>query len=231
MSHILPRVLHHIDSTVKASNSQPLDWINKEVLYQCLREILRGSDPGLDVNYYEVHPAILLSVWVEEPGFEVIIVGGELIHPLTSSLWPWAANPVDVPELREYYENLPQLVESSTIDIQEPLQENSSRCRSDPFDMLPCEMLLEVFSYLTIDSIDAIQSVSHAGGSSLSNETWRRRIKSDMPWLWDLFEDEAHGRTVCKTAVDWEKVYMFFERCSRFEACDYICGLINRRRI
>lgn len=58
---------------MKALETQPLDWVNKEILYKSMFEVLRGSGPGLDLNYYEVQLAIQLSVWIEEPGFEVLI--------------------------------------------------------------------------------------------------------------------------------------------------------------
>lgn len=58
---------------MKALETQPLDWINKEILYKSMLEVLRGSGPGLDLNYYEVQLAIQLSVWIEQPGFEVLI--------------------------------------------------------------------------------------------------------------------------------------------------------------
>lgn len=138
---------------------------------------------------------------------------------------------MDVPGLQEYYENLPRLVKSSTIDIKEPVQQKSSCFRSDPFALLPHEMILEVFSHLPIDSVVAFQIASRTANISLSNETWRRRIKRDMPWLWDLFEDHAPRSDVCKTTIDWKKVYAFMECSSRFESCDHICGLVNRRRI
>lgn len=138
---------------------------------------------------------------------------------------------MDVPGLREYYENLPKLVESSNIDRKEPVQQHSSCCPSDPFELLPYEILFEVVSYLPIESVVMFQVASRAADFSLSNATWKRRIKSDMPWLWDLFDDHARRRDVSKTIVDWKRVYVSLESRSRFKSFDYIFGLVNRRRI
>ena len=138
---------------------------------------------------------------------------------------------MDVSGLREYYENLPRLVESSKIDRKEPVQQHSSCYRSDPFELLPYEILFEVLNYLPIESVVMFKAASCAAKFPLSNGTWKRRIKSDMPWLWDLFNDHARKGDVSETTVDWKKVHASLESRSRFESRHHISGLVNRRRI
>lgn len=229
---ILPRVLYHTDPSVDALGGHPLDAINKEILYECMIETViefpRGSrrDSGLGLNYYEVQSAVQSSIWVQRPGFEVLICFERADSSTDLLLQPFVADPVDVPGLREYYGKLPQLVESTTIAIKEPVQKTSSGFQSDPFELLPYEIRLEILSHLPIESVVSFQVASRAANFVLSNGTWRRRIQNDMPWLWELFEDDF-----CKTTIDWKKVYVFLDFHSRFESCYYISGLVNRRRI
>lgn len=139
---------------------------------------------------------------------------------------------MDVCELQDYYERfLCPIAKPLAVDTKKPVQQNILSCRSDPFELLPYEIILEVCSHLPIDSVVQFQKASRAAQYPLSNETWRRRIKSDLPWLWELFEDHGPGRDVDKTMIDWKHTYETLDCRGRMEARYIFPGLVNRRRI
>lgn len=139
---------------------------------------------------------------------------------------------MDVGELQDYYERfLCPIAKPSASDTKKPVQQYLRSCWSDPFERLPYEIISGVCSYLPIDSVTQFQEASRAAQSFLSNGTWRRRIKSDMPWLWDLFEDHGRERDVDKATIDWRHTYETLDCRGQIESRYIFPGLVNRRRI
>jgi hypothetical protein len=56
---------------------------------------------------------------------------------------------------------------------------------------------------------------------------WQRKIREDMPWLWELFSQDTQG-------IDFRKAYLYFEKKTRprygLDDRDWL-ALANRRRI
>ncbi|KAL4761374.1 uncharacterized protein BDW70DRAFT_159935 [Aspergillus foveolatus] len=99
---------------------------------------------------------------------------------------------------------------------------------TDPFDTLPAELTSMVLSYLSGLSLFALLQASMAVRSQTQSQSfWQRKIREDMPWLWELFSQDTQG-------IDFRKAYVYFEKKTRprygLDDRDWL-ALVNRRRI
>ncbi|KAJ0418445.1 hypothetical protein BJY00DRAFT_302832 [Aspergillus carlsbadensis] len=141
-------------------------------------------------------------------------------------------DPLEIPLLWEYYEHLPLLRDADTSrkrnnhwDTHEPHLEN------DPFARLPPELLIAIVVQLPLASIECLQAASSTVARlELSNGFWKRKTRSDMPWLFDL-PDPTHDDGSEMGEPDWTKTYVNLLQRSDASSPLQIRGLVNRRRI
>lgn len=164
-------------------------------------------------------------------GVREVFVGSDRDIPLVNIfMQKTCADPVDISELNQFCKNLPRLLDCTIQGNEKTRKNNFSGSSSDPFGRLAYEILIEVFVFLPVESIFAFQIASRAADIPLSNQFWRRRIQNDMPWLWELFGSVAMTKA-SRHLIDWRKVYMCLDTCSRDSFHARISGLVNRRRI
>ncbi|KAL4770711.1 hypothetical protein BDW60DRAFT_223804 [Aspergillus nidulans var. acristatus] len=117
-------------------------------------------------------------------------------------------------------------------DSDDSASSRSSQLRTkiltDPFDTLPAELTSMVLSYLSGPSLFALLQASMAVRSQTQSQGfWQRKIREDMPWLWELFSQDTQG-------IDFRKAYLYFEKKTRprygLDDRDWL-ALANRRRI
>ena len=131
-------------------------------------------------------------------------------------------SPLHIPELLTFFNNLPRMDRDSSSEIaaRDPSQ-------PDPFAGLAPEILVNIASSLSVKSLCDFRLASRvARNLELGNRFWRRRILSDMPWLFDLPEEDKTS-----VSVDWRRVYGKMLHASRPLSRTVIHGLANRRRI
>jgi hypothetical protein len=122
---------------------------------------------------------------------------------------------MEIPRLKEYFDSLPTL--GTIFNKARPARQSSNRALK-----LDEDIMLEVFMYLTPEDIENAQ-ISGATDMEAPNILWRRKVKLDFPWLWDLPN--------CNIELDWLRIYKDIVRFSQGKAIDIIHGLANRRRI
>lgn len=207
---ILPKVLaRKADNTGDCLQSSMAD-VDVDKFYKCVEESLHDRFPKtLGLNYYEAKEPSREQWWISDLGQEALV-----------------ADPIDIPQLHEYYGQLPRHERS---DISDRSVTQSSKGRTfDVFKTLPLETMTGIVENLPGTSFKALQAVTPAAARALASEVfWKRRIKSDMPWLWDFPLDKA---LPC-TETNWQQVYWDMDRRSTFQSSDAILGLVNRRRI
>lgn len=227
---ILPKVLaYEADNTYDWIQSSMRD-VDVDKLYNCVEETLReGFAKTLRLNYYEAQELSQEQWWISEPGQEALV-----------------ADPIDIPQLHEYYSQLPRYASPAISKRSIPHRRQQRRKKERPgrkrgtnrgspkgrmfdiFKTLPLETMAGIVENLPGSSFKALQAVTPAAARVLaSGFFWKRRIKSDMPWLWDLPLDQA---LPC-AETNWQQVYWDMDRRSTFQSSDAIPGLVNRRRI
>jgi hypothetical protein len=84
------------------------------------------------------------------------------------------------------------------------------------------DIILDIFLYLTPQEIDNAR-IAGVANVDIPNIFWRRKIRIDFPWVWNLPDANAEG--------DWHRIYNDLVRFSQGELKGMILGLANRRRI
>jgi len=209
---ILPKVLAcEADNTADWVQSSMAD-VDLDKFYNCVEESLHdrhGVPNVLDLDYYEAKEASREQWWVSSRGQEALV-----------------ADPIDIPQLREYYGQLPRHARPDVSD--RSITQSSKGWMFDVFKTLPLETMTNIVENLPGTSLKELQAITPAAVKAMASEySWKRRIKSDMPWLWDFPLEQA---LPC-TETDWQKVYWDMDRRSTFQSSDAIPGLVNRRRI
>ena len=146
---------------------------------------------------------------------------GPLWYPRRGDEW-CIHNPVQIPELDEYYANLPGYDPEQNVEPADP----RSLTSSDPFSLLAPEIMSGILSLLSSHDMKNLQHVSRSASIvPLSNSFWRGKIVRDMPWLYDLPEPAK------PIIPDWTKVYERLADATTPSSESVIRGLANRRRI
>ncbi|KAL3441809.1 hypothetical protein BJX65DRAFT_287970 [Aspergillus insuetus] len=139
-------------------------------------------------------------------------------------------DPLEVPLLREYYQAMPLLRDADT-NRKAKNHGATNETQQDPFARLPAELLLTIVGHLPLASMKCLQAASSAVARlELSNGLWKRRIRRDMPWLFDL-PDPARSDESQKEEPDWAETYADLLERSDASSPLQIRGLVNRRRI
>jgi hypothetical protein len=184
--------------------------MDKEVVYRALKGFGTYSSENytahLDrLDYGEQMEDLHGQYWYISPGVESYMV-----------------NPVTIPDLQEYYSQLPLL--QSSPEKPASVQGSESATTSDIFAELPLELVQHITRFIPIESVNALQQVNPSVAAfTQTNSFWKERILQDMPWLYDLPERK-------NTGLDWARIYK--ELLLKSEKTEHIIlGLANRRRI
>lgn len=193
------------------------DWVQSSIaevdvekFYQCVEESLHETfSKTLGLDYYEAEEPSREQWWMSNLGQEALV-----------------ADPIEIPELHDYYDQLPHYARPSIPE--QSIKQPSKGEIFDIFETLPLETMTAIVENVPGTSLKELQAVAPAAARVLASEIfWKRRIKSDMPWLWDLPLDQA----LSCTEINWQQVYWDMDRRSTFQSSDAILGLVNRRRI
>lgn len=206
---ILPKVLDfEIGNGKGLVNSTVVD-IGLAKLYSAAEQSgFEIWDKVLGLDYYEGDLATTEQEWVSVRGDEALV-----------------ADPIKVPELKVYCEQLPCHAPPSISDRTIYSTNNN---QSGIFETLPLEVLAGTVKMLPSASLKALQVATPAAAWALaSGFFWKQRIKVDLPWLWDLPLDQA----LPTTEIYWQQVYWDMDHRSTFGSSDAFLGLVNRRRI
>ncbi|KAL9109761.1 MAG: hypothetical protein Q9227_005630 [Pyrenula ochraceoflavens] len=109
------------------------------------------------------------------------------------------SDPLNIPSLRVYYENLPKL---QALGTDTPTLKSTFVPGNDSFLQLSTELILAIADLLPIRDFVALRASSRTTSVVLSTPSiWRKMIDRDMPWLWELQGiDDAQ-------VTDWYRVY------------------------
>ncbi|KAJ5355231.1 uncharacterized protein N7496_012443 [Penicillium cataractarum] len=146
---------------------------------------------------------------------------------LTVCTKAFAYNPlVASPELQQYYENLPEVKRNR--DEREGCKARYLAAR-DPFGNLPAEILTMILVQLPLQSIGQLRLASAViVDLQLSGSFWKKKLKFDMPWLWD-FPYQTVERS--SKRPDWLQIYNDIQSGSEGNGKRPFLSLANRRRI
>ena len=118
----------------------------------------------------------------------------------------------------------PQLSDSDAMG--EASITGSSNLASNPFELLPLDVVLGISDLLSIREILFLSLASPATFHKLNHsEFWKRRILKDMPWLWDCHLIKVPDQGT------WRSVYFDLWNKCIYESQSRILGLVNRKRI
>jgi hypothetical protein len=135
------------------------------------------------------------------------------------------SNPVRISKLDADFDLIMKSLDKKAEQDQNPQDE-------DIFNKLSPELRHEVFKLLPAGSILALKAASLAmHTTTLSREFWKHRLRSEMPWLWeihdiDVFQSQELEDKTSKLLLDIQKKSQYTSKND-----DYIFGLANRRRI
>ncbi|KAH8705613.1 hypothetical protein BGW36DRAFT_435497 [Talaromyces proteolyticus] len=207
------KILRKVIRSISFDNEK----IDKEVLFLALKSFVEGEPPydrclGL-VDYGECMDELQQQYWYILPGVEYYMV-----------------NPVNIPALERYYSNIPTLLSSEHT----PPSADTVETRllpgvvHDYFAEVPVKILLHILQYLPIDSVNALRTVSsYVTSATSSSSFWEKRLRQDMPWLYDIPEENnSNGQ-----GVDWAQVCQDLHEKSHNNCESRILGLVNRKRI
>jgi hypothetical protein len=179
----------------------PASQLNYEVFFDALKGLAQRERNGrsLDLDYGEIKVSMRQRWKLSDEYF--------------------LFNPVQVKGLEDVFKSLPAL---NLGDIK-----TFYGTTGDSFVRLPSEVLLMVLSH--IEDIGVVYELRKASpvfaNMELDNNWWKRRIRQNMPWLWDL--------PIQQSDIDWRKAYQRVYWGSRptSRKAIKIQGLCNRRRI
>ncbi|KAJ6447181.1 DNA replication complex GINS PSF2 [Purpureocillium lavendulum] len=139
-----------------------------------------------------------------------------------------ALSPVDIPALEKYYRNIPCLDQDRTLSVIPNVAPGGAQLGTtdDPFRRLPRELVLEIAGYLDIYSFLDWRAASRVPASiPLTNTFWRLRVRSDMPWLYDI--PTAPSKNPGKE-IDWGTVFRDLWFAAELDRTETIHAIANR---
>ncbi|KAL8655071.1 MAG: hypothetical protein Q9226_003188 [Calogaya cf. arnoldii] len=144
---ILPKVLAY-----KAGSGTNVEWpkssisdIDLDHFYACVEQVLPDSyGKVLRLHYYEAQEMTTEQCWDANRGQEALV-----------------ADPLNVPQLRDYYMQLPTLA--------------------------PCSIDSEQYTAPSMEK-ESVKAITLS--TSAPDSTWKQRLTVDMPWLWDFPVDQ-----------------------------------------
>ncbi|KAJ5998541.1 hypothetical protein N7451_006351 [Penicillium sp. IBT 35674x] len=181
--------------------------IRRDVLFDVFEGLNGGQYVRLQLIYGEPEPPAE-QVWYSNKGQEVLV-----------------ANPVEIPQLDAEFDIIMK------SQAKNAGQDQNSQGK-DVFNRLPLELRYDVFKLLPAGSILALKAASWVmHTTTLPREFWRHRLRSEMPWLWeihdiDVFESQELENKASKLLLDIPVKSQYTSKND-----DYILGLANRRRI
>jgi hypothetical protein len=180
---------------------------------------------------------LLKSLVNEEDTFGYTLSGidyGTVAECQEQYWWPkkgteaFAANPSTIPKLATYYRELP-LLKFSAKKNGAHVKKIEAQDAEDPFAALAPELLLMIVMDLPMASANCLRAASPAVARlDLGNGFWKQRLHQDMPWLYDLPDQNQESPD---EELDWAQVYEDLLRRSEGSNELKIHGLVNRRRI
>ncbi|KAL4897138.1 hypothetical protein BDV59DRAFT_198561 [Aspergillus ambiguus] len=183
--------------------------LNGDILHALCMELVNRV-PNMLLLYYGEPTPPCEQFWECKKGEELLVT-----------------NPVDIPQLKGYLDELrpttDQTGSSPAADVQET---------SDIFSRLPRELRHHLFGLLPIASVLALKAASWSMHSTDVPETsWKKRLQTELGWLWELHDVDLFKSQ--KLEARLSAVVAELEAKSRYnrEKVDYIPGLANRRRI
>ena len=206
---VLPKVLAY-EAGNKNGMKSSVAKIDLEKLYSFVKKCLHELFPKvLGLNYYEAEEATTEQWWVSTPGQETLV-----------------ADPIQIQQLQNYCSRLRRRTRPTISD--RSIAQSSKDWIFDVFETLPLETMIDILNNWSSVSLKEFHAATPAAVRALACEcSWKRRIKADMPWMWDLPLDQA---LPC-TETDWQQVYSDLDRRNTYRASDAVLGLVNRRRI
>ncbi|KAL8802777.1 MAG: hypothetical protein Q9200_006468 [Gallowayella weberi] len=209
---ILPKVLAHQLGGTAEGDSTSLAEIDLDKLYTCIEQSWDGecTAKSLDLYYYEGQEASTEQWWVSARGYESLV-----------------ADPINVPQLSDYYGHLPTFAQAAVGNESKVAVTEQESC--DAHQDLPLGTTTATLKILSSSDAGEI----HTGGNRAtldpveSGFLWKNKIRTDMPWLWDLNLDQK----MPYPSVDWRQIYLDMKRRSIFSSHDIILGLVNPSRI
>jgi hypothetical protein len=103
---------------------------------------------------------------------------------------------------------------------------------TDSFKHIPYDVIYEILSYLPGKSIRAFINASYiAQELTLNNGFWKKLVRSDMPWLWEL--QKLIDESPQAANFDYKRLYLWLDKetTPTYGMRGRFMGLANRRRI
>ncbi|KAB8233277.1 hypothetical protein ETB97_007484 [Aspergillus alliaceus] len=190
------------------TDATEIENINLDALYSVMSALTNHS--SLHVNYGDDISRSQGRYWECVPGAEYC-----------------AKCPTDTPMVDELFQNL--TTDSKFKYRSEAGFEPQDPCPSDPFGHLPMEIAQYICMFLPGDSVNALAQASPSVQViAKDNSFWKRFMRWDMPWFWEL-------QTLQKqNDVDYRELYMWLNKMTtpRYGMDDLkLMGVANRRRI
>jgi hypothetical protein len=104
---------------------------------------------------------------------------------------------------------------------------------ADPFKDIPYDVICEILSYLSGKSLQDFINASYIAYELTRdhNGFWKKRVRSDMPWLWEL--QKLIDESPQAANFDYKRLYLWLDKetTPTYGMRGRFMGLANRRRI
>ncbi|KAH8626661.1 hypothetical protein IG631_18679 [Alternaria alternata] len=184
--------------------------VNKDVMWEIMRAHLVDERPVLDVNYgYSMAHE---QFWVNVPGEEYVV-----------------CDPGPRPSLRE---KILELLSGSLLGRATEVLDLSNKVRSDPTQILPYDILLEIIGYMdTKDMLSFMKASYHVNSYTREAAFWQHMIHVRiLPWFNELGHFVENTST---DATDYKSLFLWSDALTHPDIGNQgpLMHIANRRRI
>ncbi|KAM5386963.1 hypothetical protein ACJZ2D_000256 [Fusarium nematophilum] len=202
------RVCHRMLEKAFISTKTALT-IDRDVLFEVMARLSEQYSTCLDINYGDISGRD--QFWEPIPGEEFSVT-----------------SPI---EAEDFYQHLMDKRAAGDFLLMPSIMSQSpAQPRNDPFSCLSNEVLCLIVDQLSGDELLSFPSASRSiHRVTSSNNFWKLRIISDMPWLWELRESLAEP----VLQLDYKKLYGWLNAVTKpvFGVGLPFLAIANRRRI
>lgn len=226
------------------------DTVDTDVLYATVSKLHKSCQRVLSLEYGELDEMKSVQYWRNQPGHEVNFDPLNRSSPLEGNdglgggadmSQAWVSNPFSSPQISSFFSTLQDdtisLPPSKALPIPTSPTQNFT-----PFSKLAKEVTCEILLYISHGDLRgfALSGLLPFAISTMPS-FWHRKLRVDMPFLWDF--------PVCEPPRDWFQIYHELRRhCfattpeTEHDEADVlrvvggrdeslVLGLANRRRV
>ena len=195
----------------KALGHEQYQRVDKDVLHSVMTANMDQHATCLSLDYGSTHGRE--QFWENIPGEEFSLCN---------------------PGLRLGFEDVLQtMLPARLLNDSRTMSAMSHKTCNDPFSIMPYDILLAVFEYVTLDDMLALMTSStHVFGITCNSTFWKYMLRLHiLPWFWEL--EKFLAKTTLPEAFDYKGLFVWIHKSTQ---CEFgfdgpFMSIANRRRI